>query len=276
MAELHPRDTNTPADALAHPGPPEISRASQVYLWLTATSVMCLLIADILGVKLFQFHLPVSLPFFGTTIEHTAGMLTFPITFLITDWLNDYYGKRAARRAVLVSFTMALLAFLVIQAARALPYWTAPFNVTPQAFEAIFGSASVMYLASITAYLVNNFLDIFLFGVFKRATGGRMIWLRATGSTLISQLVDSLVVTFLAFYIGRKLIAGSGEPMSLHEVLKTAMTGYTLKFVLALVATPVLYLGHGLIHRVTGLRPLPSDRQQWGPRRIPGRLSRSS
>jgi hypothetical protein len=243
----------------AQPAPPNLSRPVMVYVWLTGASVASLLIADVLGVKLFQLSIPFELPYFGTTIEHTAGMLTFPITFLITDWLNDYYGKAAARRAVLASFAMALLAFVVIQVARALPYWNVPFNVKPEAFEAVFGSASVMYIASITAYLVNNLLDIFLFGVLKRATGGKYIWLRATGSTLISQLIDSFVVTFMAFWLGRKLFPDSGVPMSGPEVVKTALTGYTLKFVIALAITPVLYLGHAWIKRFTGLTPLPAE-----------------
>jgi uncharacterized integral membrane protein (TIGR00697 family) len=239
--------------------PHALTRPQLLYLWLAAASVTCLLLADILGVKLFQFQLGFSLPFFGRTIEHTAGMLIFPVTFLITDWLNDYYGKAAARRVVLISAAMAMLAFAIIQVARALPHWDAPFNVRPEAFEGIFGSASVMYVASVTAYLINNLLDIFLFGQIKRATGGRHIWLRATGSTLISQLIDSFVVTFIAFWLGRKLFAGSGEPMGAAEIVKTALTGYTLKFCIAIAMTPVLYLGHGAIRRATGLQPLPVE-----------------
>lgn len=238
-----------------------LSRPALVYTWLAATSVMCLLIADVVGVKLFQFKLPFSLPFFGDTIQHTAGMLTFPITFLITDWLNDYYGKHAARRVVLISFTMALGAFVVMQIARALPHWDVPFNVGAPAFESIFGSATIMYIASLCAYLVGSFADIFLFGIFKRATGGKMIWLRATGSTVISQMIDSLVVTWIAFSAGRMLFPTPGGPaaMGMSEVFKTAATGYTLKFCIALAITPLLYLGHGLIGRITGLKPLAAE-----------------
>ncbi|MCU0689518.1 MAG: queuosine precursor transporter [Phycisphaerales bacterium] len=236
-----------------------LPRPALVYAWLAGASVMCLLVADVIGSKLFEFHLPISLPLLGTTLHHSAGMLAFPITFLITDWLNEYYGKNAARRVVIMSFTLAMLAWVIFQFARALPHWDVPFNVPPAAFEAIFGSASVMYIASLCAYLVNNLLDIFLFGVIKRATGGKYIWLRATGSTLISQAIDSLVVTFLGLYAMRHAFPSGGQPMPLGEVIPTAATGYMLKFVLALAITPLLYLGHYAIRRWAGMTPLPPE-----------------
>lgn len=246
----------SPADArsAAH-----LPRPALVYAILAAASTMCLVIGDVVGSKLFEFD--AWLPLIGDfKVHHTAGMLTFPITFLITDWLNDYFGKRAARRVVLISFAMGLLAFLAIQAARALPHWDVPFNVPKESVEAIFGSASVMFVASLCAYLVGAFCDIFIFGKAKKLTGNRYIWLRATGSTVISQLIDSFVVTTLAFSVGRHLFGG-GTPMPPGEVVTTALTGYTLKFIIAVAITPLLYLGHGLIHRYTGLQPLPPDNQ---------------
>ena len=246
------------ADVLPHPGVPVLPRHALVYTVLACASVMCLLIADIVGIKLFQFQLPFSI-FGKTTIEHTCGMLTFPITFLITDWVNDYYGKKAARRIVLISFAMAMGAFGVMQTARAMPHWDVPFNVSAGAFDAVFNSASVMYIASLCAYIVGSFADIFLFGLFKRLTKGKHMWVRATGSTIFSQMIDSFVVTWLAFRVSRQLFPQADGPaaMGMGEVLSTAATGYTLKFLIAVGITPLLYLGSGLIARVTGLRPLP-------------------
>jgi hypothetical protein len=253
-------------DRATSPTPPaddrsaaHLSRPAIVYTILAAASTMCLVIGDVVGSKLFEFN--AWLPLIGDfKVHHTAGMLTFPVTFLITDWLNDYFGKRAARRVVLISFAMGLLSFLAIQAARALPHWDVPFNVPKEAVEAIFGSASVMFVASLCAYLVGAFCDIFIFAKAKNLTGNRFIWLRATGSTVISQLIDSFVVTTLAFSVGRHLFGG-GVPMPPGEVVATALTGYTLKFVIAIAITPLLYLGHGLIHRFTGLQPLPPNSQ---------------
>jgi queuosine precursor transporter len=255
----HADRATPPASAPQSGSPAHLPRPALVYAILAAASTMCLVVGDVIGSKLFEFN--AWLPLVGDfKVHHTAGMLTFPITFLITDWLNDYYGKAAARRVVLISFAMGLLAFIAIQAARALPHWDVPFNVPKEAVEAIFGSASVMFVASLCAYLVGAFCDIFIFAKAKNLTGNRFIWLRATGSTVISQLIDSFVVTALAFSIGRHLFGG-GVPMNASQVIETALTGYTLKFIIALAITPLLYLGHGIIHRSTGLSPLPPDKQ---------------
>lgn len=244
-------------------GPASAFTTSQkVYVWLTAFFVSCLLVADLIGVKLFRIPLgfSVPVPWSDTPIDavtHTCGMLTFPVTFLLTDLLNEYYGAKGARRVVWIGFAMGGFVFLVLNIAQAMPSWDVPFNVRQESFDAIFGSAKVMYVASLTAYLIGNMADIFLFGVFKRLTGGRLIWLRATGSTIVSQMVDSFVVTYVAFDLGRRVVADAGVPMPLGEVLKTAATGYTLKFVIALALTPLIYLGHGILRRGFGLVPLP-------------------
>jgi hypothetical protein len=235
----------------------------KVYVWLAALTTASLLVADVVGVKLFRIPLgfDVPVPWSQTPISavtHTCGMLTFPITFILTDLLNEYYGARAARRAVWIAFAMGGFVFVVLNISLAMPAWDVPFNVAPGAFEAVFGSAKVMYVASLTAYLIGNVCDIFVFGVIKRFTGGRFIWLRATGSTIISQFVDSFFVTWLAFSVGRRLIEGTGVPMPFGEVLATAATGYSLKFVLAIAATPLVYLGHLVLRRWLGLTPLPA------------------
>lgn len=244
----------------AAPEPHALSAPQRLYLWLTLLVTTCLLVANAIGVKLFQFELP-----FGilgkTTLEHTCGMLTFPITFLITDLLNEYYGKRAARRAVYVSFAMALVAFVSFQVAEAMPHWDVPFNVKAEAFRSVFSNASIMYIASLCAYVVGSLSDIFLFGVIKRMTGGRMVWLRATGSTVVSQAIDSFIVTWLAFSVSRQLFPGEGQPapMPMAEVIKTAATGYTLKFLIAIALTPAIYGGRWAIQRFLGMTPLAAD-----------------
>ena len=257
----------TPAPTAAPVGPTHephrFSTPQQIYLWLATFSAACLIIADIVGVKLFQIPLPYSftLPVVGeiSSITHTCGMLTFPVTFLITDTVNEFYGKRAARRLILLGFSMALFVFLVINIAQAMPAWDVPFNVTQSSFDSIFGSAKIMYIASLIAYVVGNLADISLFGIIKKLTGGKMIWLRSTGSTVISQFIDSFFVRWIAFYIGRRMFPGGGTPMSMPEVLKTACTGYTLKFVIAIALTPVIYACHALLKRSFGLTPIRPD-----------------
>lgn len=244
--------------------PHALTAPQRLYIWLTLITTTCLLVANAIGVKLFQFQLPFHWPgFMGghSTLEHTCGMLTFPITFLITDLMNEYYGQRATRRAIYASFTMAMIAFVAFQVAEAMPHWNVGFNIKSEAFTAVFSSASVMYLASMAAYVVGSLSDIFLFGVIKRFTGGKLVWLRSTGSTIISQAIDSFIVTWIAFSLSRQLFPGPGQPdpMPMNDVIKTAATGYTLKFLIAIGLTPAIYLGRWAIKRHLGLKPLPPD-----------------
>ncbi|MBY0311782.1 MAG: queuosine precursor transporter [Phycisphaerales bacterium] len=245
--------TSRIAEAGAHPG--QFDARTLLYLWISGVFVTCLLLANILGVKLFRFELNA----FGSQIpiEHTVGMLTFPVTFVLTDLLNEYYGKRAARRATYVAFAMGVLAFILIMVARKAPILTGiPGTATQESFENIFGAAALMYVASMVAFLLGSLLDIFLFGFFKRLTGGKMVWLRATGSTVVSQLFDSFVITFVFFVVLQRVTGG--EPASFLFVVKTALTGYVLKFVISVVLTPVIYLGRWMIRRYVGLTPLPA------------------
>lgn len=240
-----------PAPASEYEEPHGFTTGQLVYVWLTAFYCACLIIADIVGIKLFKLG----------PVEHTTGMLTFPVTFLLTDLLNEYYGKKAARRVAIIAFTMALFVFGAINVALAMPFLEAPYNVRPEAFNAIFGSAKIMYIASLSAFLVGALLDITVFGFFKRLTGGRMIWLRATGSTVISQMIDSLVVSYLAFGLGRQLFPDPASPPApFDDCLRIASTGYILKFVIAVAITPLIYLGHNILHRWFGLQPLAPER----------------
>lgn len=247
------RDT-TPQAMLAagEPFAPDIR--TRLYLWMSAVFVTCLLLANVLGVKLFSFQLLDG----KLTVEHTVGMLPFPITFLLTDLLNEYYGKRAARRVTYVAFAMGALAFGLIYLGRIMPIREGiPGTADADSFETIFGASSLMYIASIVAFLVGSLLDISLFGFFKRLTGGRLVWFRATGSTVISQLFDSFVVTFMFFIVLQTLTGG--QAADLGFVFGTALTGYILKFVIAVAMTPLIYLGRWFIRVQFGLRPLPPE-----------------
>jgi queuosine precursor transporter len=239
-----------------------LSRAQLVYLWLTVVFVASLLVADVLGVKLFRipFGFAFSVPWQDASIDaiqHTCGMLTFPITFLITDLVNEFYGKRAARRIVWIGFAAGGFAFLVINVALAMPHWEVPFNIASQSFDDVFSSSRIMYVASLSAYLVGSFSDIAIFGWLKRLTGGKRVWLRATGSTVVSQAIDSFIVTWLAFSVARHALSSGVAAMPFDEVLKTAATGYLLKFAIALGLTPVIYLGRWVMRTRLGLVPLP-------------------
>jgi len=239
-----------------HHEPHALTRPQRVYFWLALLNTTALLLANIVGVKLFRFD--ASWGSWSLPIEHTVGMLPFPLTFLLTDLLNEYFGRRAARRVAYASFAMAALAWFILYVSRKIPILEGiPGTATQEAYEVIFGAASLMYLASITAFLIGNLLDIYLFDVFKRMTGGKYVWFRATGSTVISQVFDSLIVTFMFFQVLQRL---SGQPApDIGWTLRTAATGYILKGVIALGMTPAIYAGRWFIQRFFGLTPLPAD-----------------
>lgn len=238
------------------PEPHALSTPQKVYLWLCSFSLASLLIADIVGIKLF--HIPLPFKILGyDAIDHTCGMLTFPITFVLTDLVNEYFGKRAARRLTYIGVAMGLFVFVVVNVAQAMPYLDKPYNVPKEAFDTIFGSAKVMYVASLAAYFCGQLADISLFGLIKRLTGERYVWLRATGSTIVSQFLDSFVVSYLAFSLGRQIFPSAGNtPAPLADIPEIAVTGYTLKFVIAIGMTPVIYAGRFILQRWFGLRPL--------------------
>jgi len=236
--------------------PYTLSTQQFTYVILTSIFVTCLIIADVIGVKLFEFKLPFEI-LGHKSIEHTCGMITFPITFLLGDTINEYYGAKATRQTVYIGLFMSILVFGVINLAQVLPYLDKPFNVSKEAFDTIFGSAKLMYVASIIAYLIGQLSDIWLFGIIKQLTKGKLLWLRATGSTVISQMLDSFVVSYVAFSLG-KTITGQ-IPASLPEIFNIAVTGYALKFALSLVITPLLYAMRYFMHNKVGLEPLPID-----------------
>jgi queuosine precursor transporter len=241
-----------------------LSRAQIVYLWLAVLFISSLLVADVLGVKLFRIPLgfAFSVPWQDApidAIQHTCGMLTFPITFLITDLINEFYGKKAARRIVWIGFAAGGFVFLVINIALAMPHWEVEFNIASRSFDDVFSSSRVMYVASLSAYLVGSFCDIAIFSWLKRITGGKRVWLRATGSTVVSQAIDSFIVTWLAFSVARTALSSGVPAMPMDEVLKTAATGYLLKFVIALGLTPIIYLGRWVMRTRFGLVPLPVE-----------------
>jgi hypothetical protein len=110
-----------------------------------------------------------------------------------------------------------------------------------QAYNQVFGQAQMVIVGSITAFLVSQLLDAFIFDAIKKRTGNRFIWLRSTGSTLISQLIDSFIVLYIGFVLPGKIL--------LSDFATLAFTNYSLKIVLAISLTPLIYLGHFLVKK---------------------------
>ncbi len=224
-------------------------RRAKVYLYLCGVFLTALLIGDTIGSKLFEVDIPLGLTTLHATLS--VGAIWFPVTFLLTDVINEFYGSEGARFVTFLGFWMAILSFIILLAARKIP--AASFSpIAQDTFDNVFGNANRIFFASLVAYLIGQLVDISIFQAAKKLTQSKHIWLRSTGSTLISQLVDTLVVTWVAFY-------GILDPAVLK---RAAITSYVVKVMLAVGLTPVIYALHGLIHRTLGIEEHPADEER--------------
>jgi uncharacterized integral membrane protein (TIGR00697 family) len=211
------------------------------YVWLTAIFVAALITSDLIGAKYFRLG----------GFDLSVGMIPFPLTFLLTDIVNEFYGTEGARRLTFVGLGVAIFVFAIINLAIALP--TSPESPMVGAqFKAVFGWSSRLYIASLSAYLVGQLLDISAFLALRKLTGHRLLWLRSTGSTVLSQLVDTIVVNFVLL-VGTK---------SMHYIAVIVRNSYLVKLAIAVGLTPVIYAGHAVLRRhfhvsetLTGERP---------------------
>ena len=235
-------------------------KSTKLFLVLAGVFITNALVAEFIGGKIFSLEKTIGIEtiYFslfgeqGLSFNLTAGVLLWPVVFIMTDIINEYYGMRGVR--FLSYLTVALISFSFLAAFAAIHLMPADWwvgvnaeNGIPdmqKAYTQIFGQGMWIILGSIVAFLIGQVLDVFVFHKIKLLTGERKVWLRATGSTVISQLIDSLVVIFIAFKIG--------QGWSFPKVLAIALVGYSYKFVVAILITPVIYLVHYLIDRYLG------------------------
>jgi uncharacterized integral membrane protein (TIGR00697 family) len=229
-------------------------RPTRLFLILAGFFITTALIAEFIGVKIFSLEdtlgVPrANLPLFGGSFSFhlTAGVLLWPVVFIMTDVINEYYGPKGVRFLSYLTAALIAFAFLVVFfAIRLTPseFFRLGDDVTDSnaAFRGVFGQGLWIIIGSLVAFLLGQVLDVVVFQTIKKRTGDGKIWLRATGSTLVSQLIDSFVVLLIAFYIGPRIEGAVGKQWSLHQVLVTATGNYIYKFLVALILTPVIYL----------------------------------
>lgn len=206
-----------------------MDRKQRVFVFLTAIFVAALVTGDFIGGKFFVL--------FGRNFS--AGIIPFPLTFVLTDVVNEFYGTHGARRLTYAGLGAAVFVWITINIALALP--TSPDSPIPDSiFRGAFGTSSRLYVASLTAFIIGQLLDITVFQILRRATGHRLLWLRATGSTILSQMVDSLAVSFV-FLVGAK-------PLSF--IVGNAANNYVGKLAMAVMLTPLIYVGHAVFRRI--------------------------
>jgi hypothetical protein len=235
-----------------------LSKGQMLYLWLSAIFVTCLLIANIVGSKFFHFG-TLRIGTFDLHIEHSVGMLSFPLTFVLTDILNEFFGPKAARRVTYIGLAMSLFAFGLLGISVHVPAAPEGRSFVPEdQFDRVLGASGVMIIASMIAYTLGQLCDIVSFQSFKRLTGGKHVWLRATGSTVVSQLVDSFAI-MMVLYTFQPAADGSRPPFAF--VIEGAVKGYLIKFVFAVLTTPAIYAMREFVKHAFGVRPLPVEKR---------------
>lgn len=220
----------------------------KLFLFLACLFVTSLLVGDLIGGKLYQTEVG------GLALTISVGMIPFPVVFLLTDLINEFYGARSARFVTMVGFAMAWFTILLLVVAGAVPW--APFTqaadwpgVRQASFDNIFASSRKILICSTVAYLVGQLIDIFIFHALRRRLKGRFLWLRATGSTVVSQLIDTVIINFLVW---------SGS-LPFSTILSLIGTSYLVKLATAIALTPLIYGGHALVERGLGLQPYVAD-----------------
>ncbi len=226
----------------------KLDARTKLFVTLVAIFVTCLVTGDLVGGKLTGVHL------FGREWVFAVGMLSFPVTFVLTDILSEFYGRATVRWVTLLAFFMVAVTMVIAYSAGAMPW--ASFTqgdgwdgINQSHFDPVFTQATRIQLSSMAAFLMASFVDIFVFFLLKRVTGNRMLWLRATGSTAISQLFDTFIIQGLAF----------GEKLTPSEYLNVVTTSYLIKLVVAIGITPIIYALHELIERKLDIAPAPLE-----------------
>ncbi len=235
-------------------------RGQRLFVVLAAFFVVNAVLAEFIGVKIFALEDTLGLkPFewnlFGQTgsLNFTAGTLLWPIVFIMTDTVNEYYGRRGVRFISWLAVALILYGFLFAFAAIHLApadWWrgAAQNQGVPDlqnAFSAIFGQGLWTIWGSVIAFLIGQLIDVTVFHRIRRSTGHRHVWLRATGSTAISQLIDSFVVLYIAFVLGP-------QHWKLDLFFAVGTLNYIYKMGAAIALIPLLYLARVLIHAYLG------------------------
>ncbi len=218
------------------------------------------IVAELIGVKIFSGEHtlgfdPANLNILGFVMDFnlTAGAVIWPVVFITSDLINEYFGKPGVKRISYLAAIFIAYSFLVIYLTMKLPpaQWWLDANNTDNsgnyfnmdfAFNKILGQGQRIIVASLAAFLIGQLVDVFVFQKLRKITGSKMLWLRATGSTLISQFIDSFVVLYLAF---------SGI-FSNQQILAIGITNYLYKFTVAILLTPLIYGGHYVIDGYLG------------------------
>lgn len=230
-------------------------RKEAAYAFCAALFAVVLVITNVIGIKLFTV--------FGQTL--TVGIITYPITFFLTDLVSEIWGRKRAQTMVIYGFVMSMVLLVVLQIAVALPpspFWTQTVfgfetpEDTQRAFGATFANPGVLLFASMVAYLVAQTIDVRLYHFWWRVTGGGHMWIRNNASTSISQLIDTIIVNSIFLHFGTGFGPDNGfTPIVIGQII---VTNYVFKLVMAALDTPVIYVGRAAAERFIGIEHDPA------------------
>jgi len=238
------------------------TKESRLLLVLGSFFVANAILSEFIGVKIFTVEGTLGIKQFDINLlgvpnlsfNMSAGVLTWPLIFIMTDIINEYFGVRQVRFLSILTAVLIAYAFFIVGAAMQLTpsdFWVNQniqghqLNMNA-AFAGIFGQGMWIIVGSIIAFLIGQIADVLIFHKIKKLTGDKALWLRATGSTLVSQCIDSFVVIFIAFYLNPQY------HWSWQMVAAIGLVNYTYKFIVAILMTPILYLVHGIIDGYLG------------------------
>lgn len=212
------------------PDDPPAPRRERVFLVLAGIFITHALLGELIGGKLFTAY--------GWVMS--IGVIPWPVVFVTTDLVNEYYGPTAVRRLTLLAVGLIVYAFgLLLVCMQVTAADISP--VSDAAFDMVFGQSMWIIVGSLVAFALSQMLDAMVFVVLRKRTGERLLWLRAVGSTVVSQLIDTFVINGIAFGLSGRLTSG--------QVVELSVTNYGYKFLIALATMPVIYAGHGLMDR---------------------------
>ena len=219
-------------------------RKTWLFIILSGLFITNAVTAELISNKLIS--IPIQGSLFGyafgpfTTV---IGILPWPFVFLLTDLLNEFYGFKAVRKLSWITAGLILFCFVIVGISLQIPALELPGSslADNKSYNLVFGQAQMVIIGSILAFLFSQLLGASLFKWIKSKTGDKFIWLRSTGSTVISQLVDSYIVLFVGF-----VLTGN---MKFSDYLVIAPTNYILKLLIGLALTPLIYAGHYAIRK---------------------------
>ncbi len=214
----------------------KMTHSEKIYIGLCALFSIIMVIGNLIYQKFVSLYI---LPFH--TFELSVGVIFYPLTFLITDLITEFYGKAKAQFCVRLAICMSMIAAFIIMGMDFLPAtpWS---NIDNATFHRFFGMYNVAFMGSMIACYTSQALDITLYLWIRRLTKGKYLWMRNNGSTAFSLLIDTtIVISFMTIF----------GILSKEQMIPLILNSYSFKLFFTICSTPLFYLCVHLIRSFT-------------------------